>query len=291
MISNTLAIQKGRDPTTASIEFHWKTDGNGQPEAFFPDRDGDRFWPGHGIVLRDRLILFLMRVRGTPAGLGFEVYDWDAVMVMNPGASPSQWKLRWLTRPANAMQIIVGSASVIRSNDHVYAFSSREPAGGDAYLVRWSEGSLYDGDLSAVKWWSTGGLWTSTDDPDHEPAPVLHRAGTEFTVHRDPKSGLFLQVQCTGFGAADVEIRTASNITGPWSEPLHIYRPPEHARLGVMIYQGKAHPQLQGADLIVTYSTNCFDFDEMVNDQEIYFPRFVRLRLVQPTADGAADRD
>ncbi len=45
-----------------------------------------------------------------------------------------------------------------------------------------------------------------------------------------------------------------------------------------MIYAGKAHPGLRGADLIASYATNTFDFTRQVADTTLYFPRFVRLR-------------
>ena len=44
-----------------------------------------------------------------------------------------------------------------------------------------------------------------------------------------------------------------------------------------MIYAGKAHPQLAGADLVLTYATNTFVFAEHFSDEDIYYPHFVRL--------------
>ena len=44
-----------------------------------------------------------------------------------------------------------------------------------------------------------------------------------------------------------------------------------------MIYAGKAHPQLEGADLVLTYATNSFEFADHFSDPTIYYPRFVRL--------------
>jgi hypothetical protein len=48
-----------------------------------------------------------------------------------------------------------------------------------------------------------------------------------------------------------------------------------------MIYAGKAHPELTGADLILTYATNTFKFEEYFTDSLIYYPRFVRLTRCQ----------
>jgi len=84
-------------------------------------------------------------------------------------------------------------------------------------------------------------------------------------------------VQTLGFGSADVMMRTAPVLTGPWSAPQMVYRPSEYYRPRVMIYAGKAHPELTGADLVVTYATNAFEFEELLTDSQTYYPRFVRL--------------
>ena len=44
-----------------------------------------------------------------------------------------------------------------------------------------------------------------------------------------------------------------------------------------MIYSARAHPELTGADLVLTYDTNTFEFGEHLSDPLIYYPRFVRL--------------
>jgi hypothetical protein len=44
-----------------------------------------------------------------------------------------------------------------------------------------------------------------------------------------------------------------------------------------MVYSAKAHPQLSGTDLAMTYSTNTFDFAEQLSDPSTYYPHFVKL--------------
>jgi len=52
------------DPTTATIQFRWR-EAAAVPGSFFAE-DGDRwFWPGPGVRLADRLVIFLSRVRAT----------------------------------------------------------------------------------------------------------------------------------------------------------------------------------------------------------------------------------
>jgi hypothetical protein len=111
------------------------------------------------------------------------------------------------------------------------------------------------------------------------PSVVFTRAATEFTVHYDQHVNRFLEVQTEGFGAATVAVRSANRLEGPWSELKTIYRPPESNRLDALVYAGKAHPELLGADLILTYVANSTDFGVLVNDMTIYYPRFIRVRF------------
>jgi hypothetical protein len=64
---------------------------------------------------------------------------------------------------------------------------------------------------------------------------------------------VFIEVNTQGFGAADVVMRHAQILQGQWSKPQKRYRPPESDGPNPFVYAGKSHPELTGADLIVTY--------------------------------------
>ncbi len=276
MIGNSIAIQTGRNPGTAKMRFYWKTGPDHSPGAFFAGSGGDRFWPGHGVRIRDRLLLFLMRVKSVPNGLGFDVCGWEAVIIRNPDDAPPDWKMTWLKAPANKLHVIVGSAGVLSDGGFVYAFGSREPGNAGAYLVRWAASDAWNGRLLHAQWWD-GRDWSDQEpDRDNSAAPVFRGAGSEFTVHRDPGTAEFVMIQSSGFGPADIVMRRADQLGGPWSDPEKLYRPPEFHIPRIMIYQGKAHPGLTGADLVMTYSTNSFDFKNLFTDGDLYYPRFVR---------------
>jgi hypothetical protein len=279
MVSNSLALQRGYDPSRAAIEFFWEKMPEGQAGAFFPDFHGGRYWPGHGLRVGDRLLVFLMEVRPGD-GLGFEVADWEVVLVANPDRDPSDWEFEWLETPPNPYRIIVGSGTSLARDGHVYAFGSREedPGRHDVYLVRWREEEVLRGALEGMEWWGGSDRgWLPDAYAGTPPQPVFSGGQTEFTVHYDDDSGSFVEYQTVGFGAAAVTRRTAPALTGPWSEPDTVFVPAQAVFPRIMIYQGKAHPQLEGADLVVTYCTNSFDFGDHLAEHWLYYPRFVRV--------------
>ncbi len=278
MVSSSVAIQTGTDPSTASIAFSWGRDAGGAPTAFIPDPKGERLWFGTGVRVDDRLVLFMSRIVSTNTGLGFESVGWTAFLVENPDAEPPAWRVRPLETPTNPLGINVGFAAVSRLGEYVYAFGSPNPIKSHPiYAARWPAEDVRRGDLTRPEWWA-GDLASWVPDSSDAPRwPLFEQGQSELSIHRDPATGQFLAVHTQGFGAADVMVRSAPTLNGPWTAPRMLYRPPEYYLPDIMIYAAKAHPELSGADLVLTYATNSFDFGRMAADSLIYYPRFVRL--------------
>ena len=51
-------------------------------------------------------------------------------------------------------------------------------------------------------------------------------------------------------------------------------------RASVALAAAKAHPELHGGGgVLLTYVANSLDFGTLVNDEALYYPRFLHLRL------------
>lgn len=279
MVSNSVAIQVGADPTTAKISFYWGRDANGNPNAMFPDRNGESLWFGNGIRVGDRLILFFARtIRDTGIGIGFEHVGWTAIMVTNPDSEPSSWQIQEIETPVNPLGILVGFAAVQKLDRYIVALGSQNPVKSHPiFAARWPIDEVRRGNLLHPEWWAGDLLGWIPDSSNAQRYPLFNGGQTELTIHFDDLSKRFISVQTAGFGAADIMMRAAPSFTGPWSDLIMVYHPAEYYRPNIMVYAGKAHPELTGADLILTYATNSLKFEEQLNDSLIYYPRFVRL--------------
>jgi hypothetical protein len=274
-IRNSVAVQTGYDPSLATIKFY-TTMRHGKPADFAPSEGANWLWPLHSIRLGDHLLFFYMRMASDTSrdSLGFQSVGWDAFLVDNPDAEPSQWKPRRLNGPETRGKMLVGM-SLIRDGENLYAFVL-DNAKLNAYLLRWPVADAAAGWLSSPLWWcgaSTG--WEP--NPAHRQI-VIQDAGTEFSVQRDPHGAGFIHVKSQGFGATSIVFRVAPRLEGPWSEPQQLYRPPESDHPEAFVYGGKSHPELSGAELIVTYTANGSD-QQLASDMSIYYPRFVRVSL------------
>jgi hypothetical protein len=87
-----------------------------------------------------------------------------------------------------------------------------------------------------------------------------------------------MAIQSVGFPQADLGFRLAPSLTGPWSAPTVFYRPEEYDIKDVMIYAAKTHPELkaQGADMVLTYATNSLSTTNLMGDDTLYYPRFLK---------------
>jgi hypothetical protein len=274
MVRNSVGLQRGLDPSRAELRFFWRTSADGTPSSFFPEQDDCWRWPGHGLWLDSVLTLFLIHVcpdAAEPGGLGFRVAGWTAVRIENPSAEPAAWQLAPLATPDTAELNIVGAA-VLLHGAHVYAYAVREPFDHAVMLLRWPRADFARGELMHPEYFG-GAQHGFGAGP---PSVVMERGATELSVSGSPHGG-YVAVHSRGFGAAPIALRFAAQLPGPFSAPEDVYLPTEARRPGVLVYAGRAHPELKGADLVLTYASNTLDPDALLDDLSLYFPRFVRL--------------
>ncbi len=277
LVSNTLAVQHGADPSRATISFHWGRGPGERPTAFFVPPGGERLWPAHGIRLGPRLLLLFLIVAPSADPLGFRIAGSAAVLVANPDDDPGVWRVRWLPLPPFRGQVALGGGGLLADAEFVYAYGAEERSGRHAaFLARWRRTDAEAGDLLGPEWWCGDAGWRLNPGAETPPVATFEDAQTEFSVHRDSAAGGYIEVQSLGFGAAPIGLRRAPALTGPWSPVDTIYRPPELDREQILVYAAKAHPELRGGDLVLTYATN-LPFALQRSDSTVYYPRFVRL--------------
>ncbi len=288
MVRNSIAIQTGEDPCTASITFHWGQNSDGSPASFFPEGSNSWFWPGHGIRLDDGpLIIFLYTIIATPGkGLGFAEAGYAVAVIDKPDTSPETWSPRIVNFEPSTFDAVPATA-VIQDGAYVVALAIRQEGRHAGALVRYPAVSLAQGDLGGAEWWAgvehgwVREPFLGTDGPMF----VMDDAGSECSLHWDERIGSYVHIASYGFGASTIGLRTSPCLTGPWSPPIVVYRPPESNGQRPFVYAAKAHPELVSSvspDLIVTYATNSFEFSDLFTQQgtnSLYWPRMVLVPI------------
>lgn len=286
MVRNSIAVQTGPDPRTATMEFLWGEGAGGEPGDYFPGTEEYWYWTGGALRLdRGPLIVFLKRMRATPGlGLGFSEAGFAVAVIEDPDRPPAQWRPRIHHGPAIPFDALPATALVLEEG---WVVGLALAFGGDhaGRLVRYRPEELVRGDLSRAQWWSG-------DDPGWVPmhslgpegaAIVIDSAGAEASLHFEPRLGRWVHVATYGFGDAWIGLRSAARLTGPWPDPRPVYLPPEGCLDRPFIYGAFAHPELTAprpGELLITYATNSFDFGELLvppGSERLYWPRVIRI--------------
>ena len=279
LIRNSIGIQTGSDPSSASMAFFWKQTTGRTPASFFPESGKTWVWPGDGIRIGGRVMIFLTVIEPLANDLGFAMTGWRALWVQNPEAPPERWQCADVLTSSCRFPVALGTGGVLRSNGYLYAYGAN-PSGNLAYLARWPEKKARAGDLREPEWWcGADRRWKNETLMDGEPAVLFADSQAEFGVHFDPRINRFVQIQTAGFGAADLGFRIAPRPQGHWGPLTLFYSPEEASTPGILIYAAKSHPFLTGADLVITYATNHLAPQRVMTDQTLYFPRFLRVDI------------
>lgn len=275
MVRNTVAIQDGHDPLTASFSPTWRVDASSppRPTSFFAE-DGDRWhWPGHGVRLPDNgpLVIFLSILRATPGqGLGFAGDGWRIAYVADPSGPPDAWNVVLLDAPMPQMTDATVGTAVALDGDDIVALAASDDGSHRTYLARIPRAAIGPGGIDSLE----------------IRGPLFDEGSTEASLHHDAALQQWIYVCSRGFGGSTLALRTAPAPEGPWSAPRDIFTPPESNGPDPFVYAGKAHVELDAGadnDLAITYATNSFDFGDLFTPagmRDLYWPRFVRATLV-----------
>ncbi len=214
-----------------------------------PADPGEWYWPGHGIVEGDELIVFMGRVRTTAEGApgwNFEGVGSDMLRlnlrdlsvterIAMPGGRGTDW----------------GSA-VIEHDGHTYVYGFKgyedDPYRRESIVARAKSGHLGDGDF---EYWDGRG-WTSDAS---KVAPVTDGVSNSYSVVRTP-GGKFAMVSQELFFGTGLCVRTADAPQGPWSAWRMIDPGPDKLPNGIS-YNAQVHPTFtDDGSLLASWNMN-----------------------------------
>ncbi len=286
MVNNSIALQRGKDPATASVDFFWQTTKDGKAAAFIRPADGTGwFWIFDGIVADGKLYLFLMQIIKTDEkGIwGFKHIGTWLGEVENPHDDPLAWRIRQYKIPYGRYSkdgnLFFGSA-VMRDGDFVYIYGAGEDwskgMGGRSMIVARVP---YNKMTDFGKWrFFSDGNWRADMVGISK---LFNGTATESSVCYQPAIKRYVVVYTENGLSKNILMRFSPTPVGPWGNTYKVYECPEvQWHKTYFCYAAKAHPEISNEDeLIVTYVCNSFDFWQMAADARIYRPRFLRIKF------------
>ena len=286
LVNNSVGIQDGTG-AEMKVTFAIQKDKDGKHEAIFVPPDGKGwFWLFGGLSCR-RPAARLPAAAGEDAvpavAFGFKGMDLWLGTVSNPLDDPTKWKIAYKEVPFarfdKTPRRSFGSA-VLRVEKFVFIYGYEETPGKPfptrkLLIARAPADKLADFD----SWrFFSNGEWKA----DVEAATTqIDGLGTEFSVSYFPGLRSTRSSPPRTGSPTSIIGRFATSPEGPWSEPVVLYTCPEMKKdRKVFTYAGKAHPHLStGNDIVITYAVNSYELAPVLNNAELYWPRFVRVTL------------
>lgn len=287
MVHNSIAIQKGIDPAKAALNFFWDKSCPGSPAAFIkPDNKEAWFWPFDGIIVNDKLYLFLMEIQkqGNLSLFGFKITSTWLAVVENPQDNPGTWIVSKARIPwgiFSASHKLYFGPSVIKSKGYIYIYGCLEK-GTEAgvfkrglVLARVPEDNLSD----FKKWrFFTNNKWVL------EPVGVSElflNMAAEFSVFYHPVLREYIAIYTENGMSDKILVRTSKKPEGPWSESKTLYNCEEYRLYPnkIFCYAAKAHPEITIEDngLILTYVCNTLDEKLIEKNLHLIRPMFFKV--------------
>ena len=275
-LRNSIAIQTGYNPATALMAFHWGTS-DGHPGSFVPEQDKRWFWPGPCLRVGKKLaIIGGWLVQQQPGQWGYGGDRQTSFLVEDVDADPALWQPREVSLPGDVTSFDLGTAGF--ADDKYWYLYGNSGQFHDYDVARFALADVGAGDMRHPEFF-TGGKWQALGAFALPADRIMTNGAPESSVHFDAARQRYVMAQTEGFGSTTLALRFATQPQGPWSAPHTFLRPPESFQEGLFVYAGKAHPELEGADVVMTYVPTQFDEIPQRERPHFYLPHFARANF------------
>jgi len=284
MVNNTVGVQIGR-AKDSPIQFVTGPLKEGRPTSLFTPTDGNGWlWPQAAIRAGRSLFIFLPQIQRTKDSGAFGFREVRQVLgeIDNPDDPPQAWRMRQHLVPFASFEPEKkrswGSALLL-DGEHlfIYGYEESKKAIGNKRLIVARAPAAKLADFTSWRFRTSAG-WS---DMPADAAPLAKGVGAEFSVSRMPGGGGYILVT-TENGLSDRIIGMFSDAPeGPWSAPVLLYTCPEMSKdKSVFSYSAKAHAWAAGEnELLISYCVNGWEFARLFKDDDVYRPKFIRVKL------------
>jgi len=298
MVRNSLGISTCKDGRW-HLNYVIRHDSAGNPLTYFQEQKPDTwYWALDGVYYNKNLWVTLLCLRNTPkdAGnpFGFETCGTDLAKVSDLDANPQKWKVKYFPLVPDGTHAYPSATTVIEG-DYLYIFALYEKATRPMLLTRIPLKGLND-PAKNLQYLATNGSWKPgfvPDDAEH----VMADGSTEMSVRYHPQLKEWLAVLMDpAFFSNKILLRTAPELTGPWSTGRVIYNIPEMEKdkpgydKDTFCYAAKEHPEFrEPGSILFTYVCNTTQVDKLPKELNIYFPKVVRVPLLATDAPAIGE--
>ncbi len=285
-VRNSIAISSCRSETGWQIDYYWRNQNGPHPTAFFESHIKNYwYWPLDGFVWQNHLYVAIAKLKNRPSE---EVFSFKTVGVLlakvsNLAAPPNRWRIQYL-KLTDDPALYPGS-SIVLSGNHAYFFTVHETRKHQQMILTRVALDQLDRPSTNFEYLARDKSWKHGLRADAA-LGVIETGHSELSVRYHPESKQWLAVSGGGFLSNQIMIRTAPELTGPWSAQQAVYEFPEmdsgmaERDPDTWCYAVKEHNEFGSpGKLLVTYACNSFKLGKLISNMNIYRPQSVTVAL------------
>lgn len=279
-----------------TLNYVIRRDAEGRPQDFFRARlPHTWYWALDGFVSGHDLWVTLLCLRNEPSAksqaMSFATCGTDLAHIASPGPDPQKWKVQITPLVADGTHAYPSATTVVSGSD-AYLFALKESGTRPLLATRIPLTGLAN-PAANLQYLATSGKWEAGFDPA-QAKQVMKQGSTELSIRYHPELHEWLAVMfAPGIFSSTILLRTAPELTGPWTEGESIYKVPEMQSStpgydkDTFCYAGKEHPEFEHGDLVFTYVCNTFAVPKLAANLRIYHPQVVRMPIpIKPSVQA-----
>ncbi len=288
MVHNSLGISTCGPNGTFHLKYAIRQGPDDTAENFFSPKNPDHwYWAMDGFVNKSDLWVTLLCIRHAPTknpwAMDFATCGTDLARLSHLDRDPQQWSVQYYPLVPDGVKAYP-SASAIVDGKYAYLFAQYEAGTRPLLATRISVNGLLNPKMH-LEYLMKSGIWKNGFDPSNA-KEVMVKGSSELSVRYHPELKKWLAVMfAPDLFSGKILLRTASALTGPWTDGQVIYQVPEMQPNNpgydkdTFCYAGKEHPEFERGDLVFTYACNTMSVPKLATNLNIYFPQVVRMPM------------
>lgn len=289
MVSSSVAIATCSPGGKKQINYYWRNMYSNHPEPVFRSLTNRyNLWVTNAFLNNNSLYVLLEKT-GAKAGVSpddffpFSFVGLTLAKVVNPMATtPDKWNIEFIPLSLFAFPMNKLHITLTKRGRYLYFFAEYD---SKVRLLR-LDLSFIDSPQNHFEYYSLAHKWKWGVKVNDMEIVLSAQVGSTITYHEELKK--WVMVCGPAFMNNKIGLRTATSLTGPWSEQTVVYECPEVTpgtptyRPSHFCYFGRECFQnydKKNRTMVITYDINSSDFFEINANPQIYTPKVITVPL------------
>ncbi|MEB2784951.1 hypothetical protein [Algoriphagus persicinus] len=288
MVSNSVAVQTCLPNGDTDVKYFWNNKYSENPEPIFKTfTKRYKFWVTDAFKINDNLYVLLEKVGPKLAAspndiFNFSLLGYTLAKINNPSDTPNKWNIEYIPVP-DFKNPVMSIGPHVKLDNYMYFFINRYDKA--QVLIR-KKLEFIDNNEKPFEYYALNKTWK--EGLDVNDMDTLVNGFRSTTVNYHPEMQQWVMICDIKFMDNKIKIRTAPELTGPWSDEIDIYEISEVTpgnslysesnfsylpRECIQNYDSKRHVML------LTYDINNPNFSEIIANPNIYTPKIITIQL------------